>query len=93
MEIVKQNESFTLKDSNEVYELNGSINRSISGSLNIHFSVNQVEGGRVGDCSYNKYSESGDVNFSVNCVEGKRDEFTSYADTVIDSVLEQLQSI
>ena len=88
MEIVKQNESFTLKDSNEVYEMSGSASRDVSGSLNLHINVSTVNGERVGDCHYNKYGESSDVNFGVNCSEANRDELTAYADTVVDSVLE-----
>lgn len=87
MEIIKQNESFALKETTAQYEMSGNVSREVSGSLNLYFNVNTVEGTRVGDCHYNKYGESGDVNFGVNCSEENRDALTEYADTVVDSVL------
>lgn len=87
MEIVKQSESFTLKDTTEVFEMSGSVSREVSGSLNLYFNVNKIDGERVGDCHYNKYGEANEVNFGVNCSEDNRDELTEYADTVVDSVL------
>lgn len=93
MEIIKQNESFTLKETTEQYEMSGSVSREVSGSLNMHFNVNSVNGERVGDCHYNKYGEAGDVNFGVNCSEENRDALTAYADSVVDSVLEYFKTV
>ncbi len=87
MEIIKQNESFVLKDNNGTFEMSGSVNREVSGSINLHFNVNKVDGEHVGDCHYDKYGESSDVNFRVNCSEENRDTLITYADTVVDSVL------
>ena len=92
MEIIKQNESFSLKDTNGLLVMSGSASREVSGSLNIHFNVSKGEGERVGDCHYNKYGENGEINFGVNCAEENRDELTAYADTVVDSVLEYFKS-
>lgn len=93
MEIIKNNESFSLKDNNDTYEMSGSLSRDVSGSLNIHFNVNTLDGERVGDGHYNKYGESGEVNFGVNCTEAKRDALTAYADTVVDSVLAYVSNL
>ena len=93
MEIVKQNESFTLKDNNGTFEMSGNMSREVSGSLNIYFSVNNLNGERIGDGHYNKYGEKGEVNFGINCAEEQRDALTAYADSVIDSVLEFVKSI
>lgn len=92
MEIIKQNESFSLKDTNGLLVMTGSANREVSGSLNIHFNVSKGEEERVGDCHYNQYGENGEINFGVNCSEANRDELTAYADTIIDSVLEYFKS-
>ena len=92
MEITKQNETFNLKDTTELYEMSGSASRDAAGSINIHINVNSVDGNRVGDCNYNKYGENGEINFGVNCAEENRDELTAYADTVVDSVLEYFKS-
>ena len=93
MEIIKNNESFSLKDNNGTYEMSGSLSRDVSGSLNIHFNVNTLDGERVGDGHYNKYGENGEVNFGINCVEDKRDALTAYADTVVDSVLAYVSNL
>lgn len=93
MEIIKQNESFTLKDTTETFEMIGSANREVSGSLNLHFNVNKVGGERVGEGHYNKYGETSDVNFGVNCSEENRDELLAYADTVVDSVLAYFKEV
>lgn len=91
MEIIKQSETFNLKDANETMSMTGSVSRASSGSINLHFSVATLEGDRVGDCNYNKYGESSDATFSVSCAEGHRDSLTAYADTVVDSVLKFLK--
>ena len=93
MEIIKQTESFNLKDTTDLYEINGNINREISGSLNIHFSIKNITGEHLGDCHYNKYNESPNVNFSINCPEINREEITEYTDTIIDSILEYFNKI
>ena len=90
MEIIKQNETFNVKDSNEKFEMSGSVSRDISLSLNIYFNVNHLEGNRVGEVRYNKYVESGDVNFGVTCSEANRDELSAYADATVDYILEYL---
>lgn len=92
MKITKQNETFNLTDTTEVFVMEGNINRDNEGTLNIHFNVNTTIGDVVGDCHYNKYGDSTTVNFGVNCSEENREALTEYADTVIDSVLEHFKS-
>lgn len=92
MKITKQNETFNLTDATEVFVMEGDINRDNSGTLNIHFNVNTVDGDVVGDCHYNKYGDATTVNFGVNCSEENREALTVYADTVIDSILEHFKS-
>lgn len=92
MKITKQNETFNLTDTTEVFVMEGNIIRDNFGTLNIHFNVNAVGGDIVGDCHYNKYGDTATVNFSVNCSEENREALTVYADTVIDSVLEHFKS-
>lgn len=93
MEIIKQSESFNLKDNNGTFEMSGTVSREVSGSINIHFNVNRLSGEYVGDCHYNKYGEDSKVNFGINCNEEVRDELTSYTDTVIDSILEYFKIV
>ena len=91
MEIVKHNETFTLKDVTDVFEMSGNVSAEATGSLHIHFSVNNSKGLRVGDCHYDKYADNENVNFGVNCAEDVREELLAYSDSVIDSVLEHFK--
>lgn len=93
MKITKQNETFNLSDTTDVFEMNGSVSYEVTGTLNLHIHVNKVGGENVGDCHYNRYGESSNVNFGLNCSEENRDAFAAYADTIIDSVLEHFSLI
>ena len=91
MKITKQNETFNLVDATDAFEMTGTASRDAAGSINVHFTVNKVGGDRVGDCHYNKYGENDTVNFGVSCSEENRESLATYADTVVDSVLEYLK--
>ena len=91
MEILKQNESFILKDTTDVYVLNGSVNREASGSLHINFAVNNVDASHVGDCYYSRYAESDNVSFSMSCADESRDALYAYASSVIAFVLDNFK--
>lgn len=93
MKITKQNETFSLVDTTDVFEMRGSASQDVNGSLYINFSVNKVGGEYLGDCNYNKYADAPNVNLGVNCPEEAREEFTTYADSVIDFVLEHFNTL
>lgn len=93
MKIAKQNETFNLTDTTEVFEMYGSASQDVNGSLNINFQINKVGGDYLGDCHYNRYAESANVNFGLNCSEENRAEFTAYADSVIDFVLDHFNTL
>ena len=92
MEITKQNETFALKATTDVYEINGNIIREESGSLNVHFAINKIDEDYVGEGYYTSYADNSRVNFGVNCAEEIRDEIAAFATTIIDSVLEYFKS-
>lgn len=93
MEIVKNSESFNLKDTTELFEMDGCVNQDVSGSLNIHFNITFNNGEFMGDCYYNKYKESNTINFNLNCSEEHRDTLTTYANSVIKFVLNSFKTI
>lgn len=93
MEITKQNESFSLTDTTDVYSVNGNISKDVNGTLNVWLNVNTLEGERVGDCNYNKYQENSDVNFGLNCREEVREELAAYANTAIASILADFSTL
>ena len=87
MEITRINESYTISDKTELgWRLNGNVNNEVSGNLNMNADVYNELGEHVGSMHYSKPLE-GMVHVSVNVNEDKRDEFTNYVDTVIESVL------
>ena len=87
MEITRINESYTISDKTELgWRLNGNVNNEVSGNLNMNADVYNELGEYVGSMHYSKPLE-GMVHVSVNVNEDKRDEFTNYVDTVIESVL------
>lgn len=93
MEITKQNESFSLTDTTDVYSVNGNISKDVNGTLNVWLTVNTLEGERVGDCSYHQHSENSDVNFGLNCREEVREELVAYANTAIAHVLTDFSTL
>lgn len=91
MEIVKQNETYQIFDINEKgWEMTGTANKDVSGSLTISFAVSKSEElvESIGDCTYSKPFNNGMISVSYSVSEVKRDEFVSYMDSVIDSVLQ-----
>jgi hypothetical protein len=92
MEIIKQNETFNLKETTDAYEMAGSVSRDVHGSLNININVTRLNGDRVGDCYYNKYANAEHVNLSISSSEDNREELVAYANTVIAYVLEYFES-
>ena len=93
MEIVKQNEVFNLKDTTDLFEMQGEATLSTSGSLHINFYVSNADHSNLADCYYNKYVEDNKVNFGVTCAEDFRKSFIEYAEAVIASVVEHFKSI
>lgn len=96
MEIVKQNETYQITDSNpdKGWEMSGTANRDLNSSLIISFSVSKpgelIE--NIGDCTYSKpIDNEGRVSVSYTVSEVNRDEFMVYMDSVIDSVLEHFE--
>lgn len=87
MNIVKQNETFSLEETTELYQTSGNLIKDASGTFSIHFHVSRIDGTHLGDCDYNRYSDNTNVSFSMRCAEEVREEFTTYADGVVDSVI------
>ena len=92
MEIIKKSENFNLKDTTEVFEMNGNFSYDTSGTLIVHFNVKNLDGSYVGDCQYNAYGESNNVSFTVSCSEPNRDALTAYANTIISAVIEHCKT-
>lgn len=93
MEILKQNETFALKDTTDVYEMTGSVSRDFMGTLNVSINVTNLEGEKFGDCYYSKYTDADTIHFDISCPESNRKALTAYAESVVDSVLAYIESL
>lgn len=95
MEIVKQNETFNISETQENgWQMNGSASKDVQGAIGINFNV-QKHGELVeiiGECNYYKPSYEGQVSLNYNVPESHREELTVYSDKVIDTVLQFLET-
>lgn len=87
MELIKQTEQYKIVDSANGWTTSGTVYNNINGSLSVSCSVSS-EAGQVGNLNYSKPVE-GNVSISYDVAEANRDVFATYADTLIDGILEQ----
>ena len=90
MEIVKQNETFSLADTTaDGWVMTGTANKTVGGDLSLNFGVSKpgelME--EIGNFSYTKPTGNSMVNINCSVTEPNRDKFMAYADTVIDTVI------
>lgn len=89
MEIVKQNETFKIKDTVDNWVMDGTASKNIDGAININFTV--TASGElseyIGDCGYSKPADTSMVSTNFNVANHNRDKFIAYINTVVDSVL------
>lgn len=85
MEIVKKHEVYNISDTSENgWEMTGSASKNSEGSLDINFSVSK-QGESIGNAGYYGQSSSISVNFSTT--ESNREDFTTYVNAVIDTLI------
>ena len=89
MELTKQNERYTFADSLENgWNVNGSVNNEINGSLTISASIYEGEGLIIGSFNYYKPS-NGNVSVSYDVAETNRDTLTEYINSAVLYILGQ----
>lgn len=95
IEINKQNENYEISESeaSNGWSMTGNATKSVDGTISINFSVTKPGelDQSIGDLSYFKYVESPKVNVNYNVSEENRDNFVTYVDTVLDTVLAKFQ--
>lgn len=95
MEIIKQSETYKISEVRENgWEMAGQFVCEVNNSFSIYFSVSvtgELSNG-IGTCNYTKYDgqDMASINYSVS--EEDRDEFTQYADTVIDQIINRINT-
>lgn len=93
IELTKQNETFTLKETTDSYEIRGSITHEASGALNVYFNVNTLDGTYLGECRYSTYTDSNTMNFDVNCLSENREAVIAYTSSVIEEIVEHFKQV
>ena len=89
MEIVKQNETFSLSDTTpEGWNMVGSASKSANGDLSINFSVQKIDEPtpEIGTFNYLK-PNIGNLNIHYSVMESNKDKFISYSNTVVTTIL------
>ena len=90
IEIVKQNETYRISETTENnWNMSGTAEKNADGTFNINLSVEKTGElmENVGSCSYYKPADQDMVSVNYNVSEANRDDFVTYVDTVIDTVL------
>lgn len=91
--ITKQNETYNISETAENgWVMKGTASYNTDGTCNVSFTVNKSGGltEDIGNCSYYKPID-GMVSVNYNVAEANRDEFVTYVDTVIDTVLAKFE--
>jgi len=91
MELIKQNENYTLKDTLENgWYANGNVSYDVEGMLSLWVNVSKEEGSPVGNIHFTKPLE-GNVNVSYDMGEENRAELAEYTTKLIDFVVEKFK--
>lgn len=91
MELIKQNENYTLKDTLENgWYANGNVSYDVEGMLSFWVNVSKEEGSPVGNIHFTKPLE-GNVNVSYDMGEENRAELAEYTTKLIDFVVEKFK--
>lgn len=94
MELIKQNENYTIVDKTEQgWNVNGSATCETNGSLSFNINVITELGDFIGDFYYSKPAEeNANIHVGYNVAEINRDALVAYSDTLIDWTLEQFKA-
>lgn len=92
MELIKQTEHYRLADVVEStgWKVSGTVYNNTNGSISISCSFNS-EMEHIGNLNYSKPVE-GNMSLNYDVAEEYRDILAAYADTLIDSILEQFKA-
>ena len=91
MKVTKVSEQYSITDLLENgWEVNGSASNNVEGSISINVSL-MADGEQIGNINYYKPA-MGNINMNYEVAEKNRDAVTAYADTLVDSILEQFKA-
>ena len=91
MELVKQNENYSLKDTLENgWYANGNVSYDVEGVLSFWANVSKEDGSPVGNIHFTKPLET-NTSVSYDMSEENRAELAEYATKLIDFVVEKFK--
>lgn len=89
MELIKTSESYNITDVTEQWNVNGTVNKSESGMIQINISVNAISGEYIGNFNYTINEQNG-VNINFDCGREYDDALFAYGNALVDQIVEQL---
>jgi hypothetical protein len=90
MELIKQNENYTVVDTTESgWNVGGNVNHETNNTITINVNISNQDK-YIGDFHYYKpVGENAAVHVGYNVSEDNRSEFVNYTNNLINQVLEQ----
>ena len=95
MELIKINEAYTITDAVDQWSTQGQVIKENSGTVNISFSVTNVETAdhnHIGSYNYNLPVEGQGVSVNYNCKKAYEDAFIKYSENLIKEILQSLNT-
>lgn len=90
MELIKTIESYNLTDTTDSWNISGSVTKENNGVIRLSFSANIKESGEyVGNFNYTVNAES-NVSVNFDCGKNYEDALFAYGNTLIDTVVAEL---
>lgn len=95
MKLFKQSENYSIEGTVENgWKISGSVTLESSSAIYMHITVNDASDKYIGEIHYNKPSEEGaNINMGYSVSEANRDILTTYADSVVDFILQELPTL
>ena len=91
MELIKQNENYTLKDTLEnSWYTNGNVAYDVNGMLSLWANISKEDGSPVGNIQFTRPAE-GNINITYDAAEENITELSNYATKLIDFVVEKFK--
>jgi hypothetical protein len=91
MELVKQNENYTLKDTLENgWYTNGNVAYDVNGMLSFWANISKEDGSPVGNIQFTRPAE-GNINITYDAAEENIAELSNYTNTLRDFIVSQFK--
>lgn len=90
MELIRLNETYTLIDATDQWNISGSVCKEESGLIKISISLASVSGEYLGSFNYN-INKQGNININFDCNKAYEDSIFKYCDSLVNNIVESLK--